>query len=103
MAFYYGFAHTYGSDIVSADDGKPIGYVVVFGSKSERDRWVDADFGKRSECSAAAAKHFMACALRTWPDYGKDYAYYSVHDIVRYMRTANVVADYLDLMGDDDI
>ena len=91
MRHYYGFSHEYGRDIVSADDGKPFGHVVVFDTLSDLETWENADYQHRERISSSDAKAFMigelwsACA-----DYGCE----TVSDIARYTPVARIVADY---------
>ena len=96
---YYGFSHTYGRDIVSADDGKPFGRVVVFDTLSDLEAWEEADYKHRERIGSRDAKAYMiqdlwsACA-----DYGRE----TVRDIARYTPMARIVADYRKLYADRD-
>lgn len=94
---YYGFAHKYGRDIVSADDGKPFGYVVVFDTLSDLETWENADFKHRERISSQDAKSYMIGALcSACADYGRE----TVSDIARYTPMDRIVADYRRLYAD---
>lgn len=94
---YYGFSHIYGRDIVSADDGKPFGYVVVFDTLSDLETWEDADCQHRERIGYGDAKAYMIQDLwRYYDDYGRE----TVRDIARYTPMARIVADYRKLYAD---
>ena len=94
---YYGFRHTYGRDIVSADDGKPFGRVVVFDTLSDLETWEGADRQHRDRIGSRDAKAYMIQDLwSSCADYGRE----TVRDIARYTPMARIVADYRKLSAD---
>lgn len=97
MRHYYGFAHKYGRDIVSAEDGKPFGYVVVFDTLSDLETWESVDFHHHERIRSRDAKAYMIQDLwRCLADYGRE----TVSDIARYTPMARIVADYRKLYAD---
>ena len=97
MRYYYGFAHKYGRDIVSADDGKPFGHVVVFDTLSDLETWENRDYQHRERISSKDAKAYLIQDLwRCLADYGRE----TVSDIARYTPMARIVADYRRLRSD---
>ena len=91
MRHYYGFCHTYGRDIVSADDGKPFGHVVVFDTLSDLESWENRDYQHHERISSKYAKGLMIGELTSWCD---EYVHDTVRDIDRYTPMARIVADY---------
>ena len=91
MRHYYGFAHRYGRDIVSADDGKPFGHVVVFDTLSDLETWENRDYQHHERISSRAAKRHMFDFLWTVSsEYGRE----TTGDVMRYWPMDVIVKDY---------
>lgn len=70
MAKYYGIDCGYGANVVNSD-GERMGTVKVFGTKAERDAWVESDHfdgnWHRAAITGSEARHIMmADSMTDW-------------------------------------